>query len=676
MDSALLQSFSLDSALLQSFLEALPDACVVIDSGGRVIAVNDVWRKLPRRKESAAAASDPVGIDYLALLQSSTSDTGVDRAVIGVKAVLSGTSDHFEQEYIRPTASILRWFRMTVHAWQQQGTNAIIFHRDITSEKLGRANAPTIEQEFRALADSAPIMIWMSGPDKACIFVSRRWLEFTGARFEDQLGDSWVKLVHPDDRPGLLTAFHTAFEQKQEFAHEYRLRHHDGSYRWVCDRGSPRFDAQNHFLGFTGSVWDLSEQKRATEDADRATRYARLVQEVAGIANSATTMREALQRSLDVICETLRFPAGHALLINDDEPGLAKSAHVVHIKDRDRFASLSEMSSRMSWPIDVGSNGEVLRKGKPMFRDILEDARSPERYPRAQASLDAGLRTAIHMPILVDDKVEAIIEFGSEEWLASDQEVIDTMVASGERLSRFFERRRAQITFLMQKEELRSSAERLFAMAGRLVDSQEEERRRIAREIHDDFTQRLAVVSMKIGNLAGRDRASASGELDAGLEDVRESIVAVAGDLRDLSHQLHPTMLALLGMVRSLRALCEEFQRARGIKTVFESSACDEDASEQAAMCLYRVLQESLMNIAKHSNASHARITLTRQADQLEMRVRDDGQGFVPGGDGRQGIGLTNIEERVRLLEGKLVINSEPGSGTEIVVCLPAAPQV
>jgi PAS domain-containing protein len=201
LDSALLQSFSLDSALLQSFLEALPDACVVIDSGGRVIAVNDVWRKLPRRKEAAAAASDPVGIDYLALLQSSTSDTGVDRAVIGVKAVLSGTSDHFEQEYIRPTASILRWFRMTVHAWQQQGTNAIIFHRDITSEKLGRANAPTIEQEFRALADSAPIMIWMSGPDKACIFVSRRWLEFTGARFEDQLGDSWVKLVHPDDRP-------------------------------------------------------------------------------------------------------------------------------------------------------------------------------------------------------------------------------------------------------------------------------------------------------------------------------------------------------------------------------------------------------------------------------------------------------------------------------------------
>ena len=162
--------------------------------------------------------------------------------------------------------------------------------------------------------------------------------------------------------------------------------------------------------------------------------------------------------------------------------------------------------------------------------------------------------------------------------------------------------------------------------------------------------------------------------MDAGLEDVRESIVAVAGDLRDLSHQLHPTMLALLGLVRALRALCEEFQRARGIETVFEASASDQDASEQAAICLYRVLQESLMNIAKHSDSTSARVSLTRQADQLEMRVRDEGRGFDPDAEGRQGIGLMNIEERVRLLNGKLVVNSNPGGGTEIVVRVPAVP--
>ncbi len=76
-------------------------------------------------------------------------------------------------------------------------------------------------------------MIWMSGPDNACIFVSRRWLEFTGARLEDQLADGWVRLVHPEDRDALLRVFETAFPEKREFSHEYRLRHKDGDYRWV-----------------------------------------------------------------------------------------------------------------------------------------------------------------------------------------------------------------------------------------------------------------------------------------------------------------------------------------------------------------------------------------------------------------------------------------------------------
>ncbi len=665
---------TLDSSLVQSFIEALPDPCVVIDSSGRVLAVNRPWKELPRRNEAARTARNPIGIDYLALFRSSTAEERSGRALKGIKDVLSGHLEHFEHEYIRPIPPTFRWFRMTVRAWRELGTNAIILHRDITSEKLGAEKSQTQDQEFRSLADSAPVMIWMSGPDKACIFVSCRWLEFTGGRLKDQLGDGWVRLVHPDDREGLLKVFHTAFDQHREFAHEYRLRHKDGGYCWVKDRGSPRFGPGNRFLGFTGSVWDQSEQKRATDEAHTATRYAHLVRDLAGVANSATTMREALQRSLDMICETMRFPVAHALLITDDEPELAKSAHIVYVRDRGRFATLFEMSTRMKWPTDLGAPGEVLRTGKPLFRDILNDSQDHERYPRAQASIDAGLRTSIHLPVLVDDKVEAILEFGSEEAIASDGEGIETLVAAGERLSRFFERRRAQIKFLKQKEELQVSAEQLFAMAGRLVDSQEEERRRIAREIHDDFTQRLAMVSLKIGNLAGRDRTAPSSELDASLEDIRKATAAVANDLRDLSHQLHPAMLGLLGLVRALRAQCEEFQRARGIETVFEVSASDQDASPQAAMCLYRVLQESLMNIAKHSGSSSAQVSLTRQADELEMRVCDAGRGLNSGAEGHEGIGLTNMQERVRLLNGKLIVKSEPGSGTVIVVRVPVVP--
>ena len=663
-----------DYRLLQSFVEALPDPCVVLDSAGRVLAANTAWKELPRQDEAADAARNPIGIDYLALFRSSTTDESVGRALSGIETVLRGERDYYEQEYLRPTPHVFRWFRMTVRSWRQQDTNAIIFHRDITSERLGRAGSPTVDQEFRALADSAPAMIWMSGADKACIFVSRKWLEFTGGQLEDALGEGWPQFVHPDDRAALFEAFHSAFEQEREFSHEYRLRHKDGSYRWVQDTGSPRFDAQHRFAGFSGSVWDLSEQRRATEEATRATQYARLVQEVAEIANSATTMREALQRSLDVICETMKLPGGHALLINDDEPELAKPSHIVCMRDPKRLAKLAELSARLTWPNASGAPGEVLRSGKPFFGDVVKEMKYPERYPRSQACFEAGLLGSVLLPMLVDGKVEAIIEFASEEAMSPDQEAARALVAASERLSRFFERRRAQIKFQQKKEELQASAERLFAVAGRLVDSQEEERRRIAREIHDDFTQRLALVSMKIGNLAGRDRDSTRDEMDVGLEDIRKTTAEVASDLRDLSHQLHPAMLEILGLVGALRAQCEDIQRARGITTEFEASVSDQDASPQAAMCLYRVLQEGLMNIAKHSGSTTAHVSLSRKADILEMRVRDDGGGIEPDAEGRKGIGFTSMEERVNLLAGKLMVNSKPGVGTEIVVMIPAAP--
>jgi signal transduction histidine kinase len=282
----------------------------------------------------------------------------------------------------------------------------------------------------------------------------------------------------------------------------------------------------------------------------------------------------------------------------------------------------------------------------------------------------------MHLPILVGDKVEAILEFGCDKTVEDDRELFEAMVGASERLSRFFERRRAQINFQRQREELRTSAERLFAMAAQLVDSQEEERRRIAGEIHDDFTQRLALVSLKISNLAGKDRGTTTSELDDDLEDVRKSITTVAGDLRDLSHQLHPATLELLGLTRAIRARCDEFQRVRGIETSFQLDASDDDVSQQAALCLYRILQESLMNVAKHAPSAKVHVSLTRSEDQLEFRIRDDGPGFIMSELRHKGIGLMNMKERARLLNGKLMVSSHPGQGTEVTAQIPAVVRV
>ena len=206
---------------------------------------------------------------------------------------------------------------------------------------------------------------------------------------------------------------------------EYRLRRYDGEYRWILDNGVPRLNEDGSFAGYIGSCTDVTERRVATEAAYRATRQTRLEHLVALIASS-TTVREALQHSLDATCETLAFPVGHALVIYDDEPELAKPAHILYCKDMKRFAKLFEVSQVTSFDPQLGAPGEVLRSGKPVIHDMHPKYTDPKMYPRTAATLEAGLKAGIHLPVLVENKVEAILEFGSDYPMASNQELVDT----------------------------------------------------------------------------------------------------------------------------------------------------------------------------------------------------------------------------------------------------------
>jgi len=137
--------------------------------------------------------------------------------------------------------------------------------RDITGAKRVVAVLRESEERFRVMADSAPIMLWMSGPDKACTYVNRGWLQFTGRLIEEELGDGWLEGVHPDDQARCLETYVRAFDTREPFSMEYRSRRHDGEYRWVLDNGVPRVATDGSFLGYIGSVIDVTRLKLAEE---------------------------------------------------------------------------------------------------------------------------------------------------------------------------------------------------------------------------------------------------------------------------------------------------------------------------------------------------------------------------------------------------------------------------
>jgi PAS domain S-box-containing protein len=229
------------------------------------------------------------------------------------------------------------------------------------------------------------------------------------------------------------------------------------------------------------------------------------------------------------------------------------------------------------------------------------------------------------------------------------------------------ERRNAEDVLRESTTALEVSHREIQQLAGSLLTAHEDERRRLARELHDDLTQRLARLAIDAG------RMESAADAPGGLRPLREDLVRLSEDVHAMSYRLHPSVLDDLGLVEALKAECDRVARHGELRVDIETSAVPATLPAEASLCLFRVAQEALNNAARHAQASAVSVLLSSRSTGLQLAVSDNGSGFDPERScDHASLGIASMRERVRLLQGEFDIESTPGRGTTVMAWVPA----
>jgi signal transduction histidine kinase len=220
------------------------------------------------------------------------------------------------------------------------------------------------------------------------------------------------------------------------------------------------------------------------------------------------------------------------------------------------------------------------------------------------------------------------------------------------------------------RAELRKSRDTQVQLSGHLIKAQEEERSRVASELHDDFGQRLALLGCEL-QITGETFPTSPDTLKQKLRELRQSVSELGDDLHTISHRLHSSALKSLGLVPALKALCREFGAKQGIEVDFTPEDIPRSVRPDIALCLYRIAQEGLQNVKKHSGTQRAQLSVRHRGDRLFLSLCDAGIGFDADKLGKPGLGILSMQGRARLLGGEFEMHSRLGKGTRIDAWVP-----
>jgi len=417
--------------------------------------------------------------------------------------------------------------------------------------------------------------------------------------------------VHPDDRALFVSADRDVTPENPTSKISYRVIRSDGSVVWVERNACAFFDEQGRLQRMVGMVADITERKRAEEA-------------VLELNRTLEAQAALLQSSEDLLKIFVKnVPVGVAMF--------------------DRDMRYLQVSDRWCADYSVDSSQVLGRSHYELFPDI------PPRWKEMH-------RRGLDGETLRADEDRWDRE-GGTAWLRWEIRPWRTPNGIVGGILIFAE----QITHRKQMEEA------ISGMSKKLIESQEQERARIGRELHDDINQRLGLLAVQLEQLG----ADPSG-VQSHVQELLKQATEISDDVQALSHELHASKLEYLGALGGMRSWCKEFGERQGMQIDFQSSEANISVPREIGLCLFRVLQEALHNAAKYSGVRRIEVQLREDCGDIHLLVTDLGRGFdlETARQGR-GLGLTSMQERVRLVNGILEIRSTPMGGTTVHVCVP-----
>jgi PAS domain S-box-containing protein len=714
--------------LLEALLSAAGDRTALLDPTGTIVAVNQAWMQFGLA-HGARSDSIGVGTNYLDTCRGQEDGCGA-AALSGIESVLKGRTARFSCEYACSAYGMTWWFHLTTSAvrggyaivahadiTQAKVEEAKIKESEDRFRALTELSADWYWEQDAELRFNyiSPGLEERTRIRAETLLGKRRWE---------------VKEVEPRTDADRLTLDRATSRHEPYRDILVTRRCDGGNLLVLSLSGTPIFDAQGRFMGYRGIVRNVTGQMRAEEalraseskfravfDSDvipitiwnadgrivdandaylRLTGFTRAELEAGQCRWDAITSPGQLHLDRAAVEEIRRrgacTPFEKDYVLRDGRrvpvliagavlPGMTDEGigFAIDLTERKRAESALRASEELyrilmaNFPrgavavLDERLRFEVVdgewlaatgQHKEAMIGATVAEAVSPELAREFEPHLSAALKGRPHSFELTcrgrtsEVHVAPLPSPRGLKVMAVVQDVTERVAAQRESTE--------------HRAALSRSQKRIRALAARLLTGQEEERRRIARELHDDINQRIAVLAVALGAI--RDRArEAKPDLAADLGLLYQKTVAISDDVRRLTRNLHCELLEHVGLAAALRGLIDELSEQTGMQV----ELCVEEPlgtiPRAVALCLYRVAQEALRNVLQHAGATDARVTLARTSSVLELKVTDRGRGFER--DALRfagGLGLVSMEERVRLVDGRLELRTAPGAGTEL----------